>query len=182
LPIDTAPGRRALWAAAEALLPERDVRRYNSALMELGATLCQARRPRCLICPVLRFCAAAPHGPERLPIKRARPAAIALDENCGWSVSEAGLLLQQETGPRWRGMWKLPRLPLAPALGQTPCFELTYPFTHHRITLRVYAAPASLVAAENQAWHLIAELDKLAMPAPHRRAVTQLAQSAAPAR
>ena len=141
--------------------------------MELGATLCQARRPQCLLCPVLRFCAAAPHGPERLPLKRARAATIALDENCAWSVSAAGLLLQQELGPRWRGMWKLPPLVLTP--GGEPVFELTYPFTNHRITLRVYSAPADVVPVEQQARHRLEHLNQLALPAPHRRAVTAVA-------
>ena len=175
LPIDTAPGQRALWTAAEALLPAQDARLYNSALMELGATLCQARRPQCLICPVLRFCAAAPFGPERLPLKRTRAATIALAENCAWSVSAGGLLLQQETGARWRGLWKLP--PLVPAPDQAPIFELTYPFTNHRITLRVYPAPGDVEPAEQQVRQRIEDLEQLAMTAPHRRAVTQLLQS-----
>jgi A/G-specific adenine glycosylase len=175
LPIDTATGQRALWAAAEALLPETDARLYNSALMELGATLCQARRPQCLLCPVLHFCAAAPHGPERLPLKRARAATIALEENCAWSVSGAGLLLQQEVGPRWRGLWKLP--PLVQASDKQPVFELIYPFTKHRITLRVYPAPGDVMPLTHQARHRLEDLDRLAMPAPHRRAVTRLLQS-----
>ena len=174
LPIDTAPGQRALWAAAETLLPAQEARLYNSALMELGATLCQARRPQCLLCPVLRFCAAAPFGPERLPIKRARAATVSLDENCGWTLSAGGLLLQQEVGARWRGMWKLPPLATAPAQGEPPAFQLTYPFTHHRITLRVFAAPEPLSPGEQQAWHPLEQLEKLAMPAPHRRAVRRL--------
>ncbi len=174
LPIDTATGQRALWAAAEELLPAENARLYNSALMELGATLCLPRQPQCLICPVLRFCAAAPHGPERLPIKRDRPATIELEENCAWSVSGAGLLLRQEVGTRWRGMWKLPPLIGAPLGEQTPAFETIYPFTNHRITLRVFAAPAPPMPGDHQAWHPISQLDQLAMPAPHRRAVRLL--------
>jgi A/G-specific adenine glycosylase len=176
VPIDTATGQRALWASAEALLPGKDARLYNSALMELGATICQARRPQCLLCPVLRFCAAAPHGPERLPLKRARPATIALEENCGWSVSAAGLLLQQEMGARWRGLWKLPPLGTSPGDSELPCFESTYSFTNHRITLRVYPAPPPAVPALRQAWHRFDDLDQLALAAPHRRAVTRLVQ------
>ena len=174
VPIDTATGRRALWAVAGLLVPAENARLYNSALMELGATICQARKPQCLICPVLRFCAAAPHGPERLPIKRPRAATIALEENCGWIVSREGLLLQQEVGARWRGMWKLPPLIRASTTTQTPSFELTYPFTNHRITLRVYPAPPAAVLTDNQAWHPLDSLDKLAIPAPHRRAVQGL--------
>ncbi len=67
IPIDTTTGARALWAAAETLLPSENARLYNSAIMELGATLCRAGQPRCLVCPVLRFCAAAPARPGTAP-------------------------------------------------------------------------------------------------------------------
>lgn len=48
------PDRR-LWALAETLLP-RVAYDFNQALMDLGATVCTARRPRCPTCPMRRFC------------------------------------------------------------------------------------------------------------------------------
>ncbi len=42
------------------LLPPGEGYAYNSALMDLGATVCTARAPRCLICPLQSLCAAAP--------------------------------------------------------------------------------------------------------------------------
>ena len=41
----TAPAVAKLWAAAEALLPQREVDIYTQGLMDLGATLCTNRRP-----------------------------------------------------------------------------------------------------------------------------------------
>jgi len=38
----------------------------NSALMDLGATLCTARAPKCLLCPLQPLCAAAPIDPGAL--------------------------------------------------------------------------------------------------------------------
>jgi adenine-specific DNA glycosylase len=32
--------------------------------MDLGATVCVARKPRCLVCPMTKLCAAFPHNPE----------------------------------------------------------------------------------------------------------------------
>lgn len=172
IPIDAAPGQRATWAAAERLLPEENARVYNSALMELGALVCKPREPQCLICPVRAFCAAAPFGPERLPIKKARRATVALEENCAWIAEDGRLLLQQETGARWRGLWKLP--PYLKRGRDEPLVELTYPFTHHLVTLRVYASEAPAALEANQRWHGEAELELAAMAAPHRRAVRQL--------
>ena len=46
-------------AAMSALLPERaiDARAFNAATMELGATVCVARSPRCEECPIAAHCA-----------------------------------------------------------------------------------------------------------------------------
>jgi len=48
---------RALQAAADALVPSADAATWTQASMELGATICQARRPDCRACPVRRWCA-----------------------------------------------------------------------------------------------------------------------------
>jgi A/G-specific adenine glycosylase len=45
---------------ARALVPEGRGHDWNSAMMDLGATICTARAPKCLICPVQAACAAAP--------------------------------------------------------------------------------------------------------------------------
>jgi A/G-specific adenine glycosylase len=42
----------------------RHVFDFNQALMDFGATLCTARKPKCLICPMAAHCAAYPHNPE----------------------------------------------------------------------------------------------------------------------
>ncbi len=47
---------------------------FNSALMDLGATICTARAPKCLLCPLGATCVAAPIDPATL---RERAAAHA---------------------------------------------------------------------------------------------------------
>ena len=51
---------RELDAIATALVPPKRAFEFNSALMDLGATVCLARAPKCLICPLRKHCAAAP--------------------------------------------------------------------------------------------------------------------------
>jgi len=53
------PSARRDLEAMERLLPhdEHDARRFNAAIMELGAVVCTARRPNCDICPVRSSCA-----------------------------------------------------------------------------------------------------------------------------
>jgi A/G-specific adenine glycosylase len=51
---------RWLWRLAGALLPRRAAYDFNQALMDLGATVCVARRPRCPACPMRTICRAYP--------------------------------------------------------------------------------------------------------------------------
>jgi A/G-specific adenine glycosylase len=50
--------KRQLWAISEALVPARHAFDFNQALMDLGAMVCVARNPRCLVCPMTRSCRA----------------------------------------------------------------------------------------------------------------------------
>jgi A/G-specific adenine glycosylase len=65
---------RALDTLALAAVPAGAAHDWNSALMDLGATLCTARAPKCLVCPLRADCAAAPVDPYALA-ERARAHA-----------------------------------------------------------------------------------------------------------
>jgi A/G-specific adenine glycosylase len=53
---EARPGRRELDELAERVLPLDRAYEWNQALMELGARICSARRPRCEICPLCGLC------------------------------------------------------------------------------------------------------------------------------
>ncbi len=55
-----------LDAHAAAALPHGAARDWNSAMMDLGATVCTARAARCLVCPLRERCIAAPVDATRL--------------------------------------------------------------------------------------------------------------------
>lgn len=169
-PIDTASGQAAIWHAAESLLPEKSGRTHTSALMELGALLCTPRNPQCLICPVRDFCTT--DEPESLPRKKPRARTIQLDEPCAWIQRGNRILLQQQTGKRWKGLWKLPRLEAAP--DAAPLHDASYPFTNHRVNLRVFRSSDRDDAWPASRWITLAELDDLPITAPHRRAIRAL--------
>ncbi len=172
-PVDSPAGAKALWEAAESLVPRKGAGAFNGALMELGAILCTTRAPQCLLCPVRPYCAAYAAGTvEELPLKKPRRKMARLDEACAWTIKEGKLLLEQQDGKRWRGLWKLPLLPSAPS--SEPLLVAEYPFTHHRVTLTVYKQPPPSTLRENQAWQPLASLEALALTAPHRRAIERL--------
>jgi A/G-specific adenine glycosylase len=56
--------RAQLWTLSRTLLPVRHVFDFNQALMDFGATLCTARKPKCLLCPMRQSCAAYPFNPD----------------------------------------------------------------------------------------------------------------------
>ena len=55
---------RHLWDISRTVLPVRQVFDFNQALMDFGATVCNARRPQCLICPMTSKCRSYPFNPE----------------------------------------------------------------------------------------------------------------------
>lgn len=172
-PVDSPAGTKALWAVAESLVPAKGAGAFNGALMELGAILCTTRAPQCLLCPVRSHCAAFAAGAaNELPLKKPRRKMARLDEACGWIRKGGMLLLEQQQGKRWRGLWKLPLLAGVP--DAEPLLVAEYPFTHHRVTLSVFAQPPPPSLRENQAWQPIAGLRELALTAPHRRAIESL--------
>ncbi|HKF26264.1 MAG TPA: A/G-specific adenine glycosylase, partial [Candidatus Acidoferrum sp.] len=75
-----APVRwRALRKRAEELLAGKAAGDWNQAVMELGATLCTPRSPRCLLCPVARFCESQKLGiADELPEKRKKRAGVSV--------------------------------------------------------------------------------------------------------
>ena len=67
---------RTLDTLAIAAVPRGAGHDWNSAMMDLGATICTARAPKCLVCPLREVCVAAPVDPARLA-ERARAHAPA---------------------------------------------------------------------------------------------------------
>lgn len=175
-PIDTKHGSEILWQTAEELLPEKSGRLHNSALMELGALLCTPRAPQCLICPIREHCRA--ENPESLPRKKPRPKTIALAEDCAWIVRDGQLLLEQQTGSRWKGLWKLPKLG-APNPRHRLLLAFDYPFTNHRVTLSVYTAEAPALIHASHQWVPLDKFESVALAAPHKRAIKRLAATPA---
>ncbi len=56
--------KRQLWRISASLVPQGRAFDFNQALMDFGAMLCTARKPKCLICPMASECSAYPFNPE----------------------------------------------------------------------------------------------------------------------
>jgi A/G-specific adenine glycosylase len=52
--------KKHLWAVSETLVPRKQAFDFNQALMDLGATVCAARNPKCESCPMKSLCSSYP--------------------------------------------------------------------------------------------------------------------------
>src|SRR5688572_25995201 len=95
------------WEAAERLVHQAPPRMVNQAVMELGATVCSFRSPRCLVCPLQPICVAFRTGLQHeIPQPKARPATVRV--NLFAVVQEkAGRYLMRES----KGFWEFPMFP-----------------------------------------------------------------------
>lgn len=171
IPIDSTAGQTALWKRATALVSPKSPRQYNSALLDLGATICLPRTPNCSICPIRPFCAAKV--PALLPIKRARPSTKRLIERHAFAIRQNRILLQS-AGRRWRGMWILPQLEPCHTKINGAIYKAEFPFTNHRITLQIFPVEDRIRTKTRSQWFSRREIRSIPIPSPHRRAIEQL--------
>ena len=173
-PVDTAKGLAKVRGKLEQLLPAKGGHEFVSALMELGALVCRAGRPDCLLCPVKSFCEAK--HPEKLPVKAPKAAIKERSEHAAWVSDGKAVLLQQSTARRWGGLWRLPPLDDEPPGG--PAVELTYSIVRERVRLRVHRMRKGglSASAEPRKAFSLRELEQIAVPSPHRRAIAKMIQ------
>jgi A/G-specific adenine glycosylase len=151
-------GARALWAIATELVPAKEPGDWNQALMELGATVCVPRAPRCGECPVARWCRARARGRvAEFPPVAARRATETLRRAVAVILRDGRLLVTRREGALLDGLWEPPGVELAhgedaaPALraelrrlGVLARIERTTRRVRHTITHR---------AIEVEVWH-----------------------------
>ncbi|MGC9158756.1 MAG: A/G-specific adenine glycosylase [Terracidiphilus sp.] len=107
--------RRKIAALAAALVCTERPGDFNQALMELGATLCLPRNPRCQFCPVAADCKTqGEHQTAPRPRMICREVAYALAVRTGQQAGKAAREVLLEQRPKEQtvmpGLWELPRL------------------------------------------------------------------------
>jgi A/G-specific adenine glycosylase len=119
---------------------------FNQAMMELGATVCLPREPRCAKCPVAGFCVARREGKEReLPVKLRKMRMKRLARIVLIVEQDKEILMWQRTDKKEKlaGFWELPepdQLPKATIGAFLGAFR--HAITDHNFLFHVYRAKA----------------------------------------
>lgn len=103
---------RALWKYAEQHTPTTNVAAYTQAMMDLGATICTSRHPRCNDCPVADNCEAHALGREtEFPARRDKKAKPLKKTHMILVHAEAAVYLERRPPSGiWGGLWSFPEL------------------------------------------------------------------------
>ena len=182
-----------LNARAAALATDRRPADVAQALMDLGATLCRPRAPRCAVCPWREACAAHAAGiAGQLPRRAARPARPVRRGLAFLLARPDGAILfrRRPAEGLLGGLHELPSSPwlegelaLEAALGHAPAatdwrlhaLPVRHVFTHFvlELTLAQGIAPTTTEAAASAGpsglWCRAADLDRLALPTVMRK-------------
>ncbi|MFB3903073.1 MAG: A/G-specific adenine glycosylase [Acidobacteriota bacterium] len=149
-----AVATRALWDLLAGVLTHETVGHrvgdFNQALMELGATLCAPRNPRCAECPLAAACQARRRSLQHsIPQKRRARALVVVDYTAALVRKGPTFLMSRtQSGPFPRGLWEFPRMTGRPGehrqsegglrleIGDV-MGKVIHGITHHRITIHV---------------------------------------------
>lgn len=180
---DSPAGEKILWKLAADHLPDGKAGDYNQALMDLGATICLPKNPRCLLCPLMDVCRARIHGtqdsrPVLKPKKQVPHYTIAAAV-----IRQRGrvLLVQRPETGLLGGLWEFPngRVEEDPARELVKTLNAAYKFkirrtealmvvrhayTHFKTTVHAFdCSPLSIPKNRSFKWVRLHELDDYPM-------------------
>ena len=170
--------RAKLQELADQFLDRKDAATHNQAVMELGATVCLPRNPKCPVCPVRAEC----RGRDRVedfPVK-SRIATVKRTEVIAIIRRGKDFYCQEvSAGKPWHGLWRFPDFdPERMDRGEVVA-QIKYGITKYSVTMQAVEAKWKTPAAVRRAMHgpqtgryvTINEMRALAFAAPHRKLI-----------
>ncbi|MBO6768119.1 MAG: A/G-specific adenine glycosylase [Erythrobacter sp.] len=171
------PGaRKAIRAAAESITPNRRAGDFAQAMMDLGSSICTARDPKCLLCPLSQSCEGRAAGdPARLPVKAPKKAKPVRQGSAFWIEREGTVwLVRREAKGMLGGMRALPDdgwsargngTGEAPLAGEWEAGGVVrHTFTHFALELSVHMQRGGAQPAGEGEWWPLDTLDEAGLP------------------
>ncbi len=161
--------RKAIRAKTDAITPDERAGDFAQAMMDLGSSICTARDPKCLLCPLAEQCAGRKTGdPARLPVKAPKKAKPLRRGRAWWIEQEGAVwLVRREGTVMLGGMRALPDDGWsARGNGQggpdgEPLGLVRHGFTHFDLELAVLRHDAPMGEGE---WWALDQLDEAGLP------------------
>ena len=195
--LGTAKVAGRLWALAERLLPETELKAYTQGLMDLGAQVCTRSQPLCARCPLAAQCIARSLDrvgdfPAPRPRKqRPRRSTVMLIMQKGGQI-----MMEKRPSPGiWGGLWSFPETDDVANVART-CFarfgfeaeavdamdSIEHGFTHFSLTISPLLCrvrqPDPMAGQPGRVWVTPNEAERYAIPVPVRKLIARLRAAA----
>jgi A/G-specific adenine glycosylase len=188
-----APVLKKIWRLARALVPPDGARHFNSALMDLGATVCKPANPDCGACPLATGCWANRNGrASDLPVVGAEGPKKLLHVHAA-IVEQGGRWLLRRRPPTglYAGLWEFPGLEFkdSPPAAQVARFlrerfraapssprplpALRHTLSHREIVVHPWRCKLEKTAGGHR-WFPAKDIDRLAISSLTRRVWQQV--------
>jgi A/G-specific adenine glycosylase len=204
LPVPPTKATKQLWQLSEALLDREHPREFNQALMDLGATVCTAKKPDCNNCPWIPHCQAYNQGIQfQLPMREI--SSPLPHKNIGVAViwNEQGQILIDRRRPEGLlgGLWEFPGGKIERGETVEECIKreileelaieievgdrlisIDHAYSHFRVTLTVHhcryltGIPQPLECDEIR-WVTLDEIDQFPFPKANSQIIAALRQA-----
>ena len=188
--------RGAIRSFVDALTPAARPGDFAQGMMDLGATVCTPRAPRCLLCPLAQHCAGRPLGAEQFPVKPPKTAKPQRRGQAFWIEREGQVWLVRRAVKGMLGAMR--GLPddgwsaRADGHAQPPlegkwqnAGTVRHSFTHFDLDLQlmVYSGrDCSRLAQQQGEWWTLDRLDDAGLPTLFAKAARLVSAVAAPGR
>lgn len=175
---DPLPGARPrIRALTDSITPDARAGDFAQAMMDLGATICTARSPRCLLCPIREGCEGFAGGaPETFPVKAKKAPKPQRYATMFWlRRGDSVLLVRRPDKGLLGGMRALPTGPWSdspPGLAEAPAEAdwamlpdgVAHGFTHFTLDVALAAARIGAHAALDGEWWPIDAIESAGLP------------------
>jgi A/G-specific adenine glycosylase len=192
--ISTPAAKKIIRKLVNDEMPEDHPGDFNQALMDLGATICIPKTPRCAVCPLESYCCAKRQGVEgQLPVKKKKvpPREVRLLAGV-IRQGDAFLLHQRPNKGLLAGMWEFPTVEIIKDEDAMDAFrkvlweetgqkiemerlllQCTHTFSHRQWDISFYSCivkPGNQIpAGKHLQWIKRQEWAKLSFAGPHRK-------------